>query len=82
MQPDGGAGRFEAGHAQGQQAGGKACQYIAGAGGGKRWRGVAVDCGAAIGAGNDRIGAFENDDRAGAFRGFQGKLYSEESKQQ
>ena len=74
MEPDGGAGGFEGGHALGEQAGGEARQHIAGAGGGKRWRGIAVDRGAAIGAGDDRIGAFENDDRAGAFCGFQGAL--------
>ncbi len=74
MQPDGGAGGFEGGHSLGQQAGGEACQHIAGAGGGERRRGVAVDGGAAIGAGDDRVGAFENDDRAGALCGFQGAL--------
>ena len=40
----------------------------------RRWRGVAVDRGAAIGAGDHGVSAFQDDDGAGAFRGHQGAL--------
>ena len=64
MKPHGGAGGFEGGHALGQQACCQTGQHIAGTCGGKRRRGVVVDHGAAIGAGDHRVAAFENDDGA------------------
>ena len=61
MYPYGGAGGLEGGHALGQQSRCQARQHIAGARSGKGWRGVAVDCGAAIGTGDYCISAFKND---------------------
>ena len=63
MQPDRRAGRLEAGHALRQQAGHDAGEDVAGAGGRQPGRRVGVDRRAAIGCGDDGVGALEHDDR-------------------
>ena len=58
----------KAGNALRGEAGDEAGQHVAGAGGGERRRQVPADRGAAVGRGDDRVGALEHDDRAGELR--------------
>ena len=74
VQPDGGRRGDEGRRAPSGEAGDKASEHVARAGGGQRRRQVPADRGAAVGRGDDGVGALEDNDRAGQLRRGAGAL--------
>jgi len=66
LQPDGGAGGLEGGHALREEGAGDAGEDVAGAGGGEGGGRGVLDRGAAVGGGDHGVGALEDDHGAGA----------------